>query len=387
MKKLLLVGDFACHTGFAQVNEALASHLCETWEIHVLALNYKGDPHPLQQQFALYPAWLGGDAVGVGRLALLANHIKPDAILAVNDPWIVKLYLEVVADLPDAPPVAAYMPVDGTNLRPEDIEPLNALAHAIAYTRFGRQELRKAGYAGELSVIPHGVDLTRFGPRDRDAVRQRLGLPTSMFAVLLLDQNQARKRLDIAFDAFAQFAKHAPDARLIYHGPLLAEKGWDILAMAEDLGIYDRLITTDRVDRRFRITQTNGIRPEDMPDVYALADVKLTTTSGEGWGLTTMEAMACGVPNLIPAFGALFEWAGEAAWTMPAEIPVRHAGGINTVGMVPRAETVAEALRQMARQGEHDYYRRHGLDLVSQDCYRWDTIARQFDAVLKGVAG
>ena len=381
LKKLLIIADFACHTGFAVVAENLARRLAG-WDVHVLAVNYKGDPSPLAQRFPLYPAWLGGDSMGVGRLAPLIRHVQPDVILAINDPWIVTHYVEALGEIGGAPPLVAYMPVDGTSLRAADVAPLNGLAHAVAYTRFGLAELRRAGLETPATIIPHGVDLASFHPLDQAETRTRYGLPADMFAVLILDQNQVRKRLDIAFDAFARFAADCPPARLIYHGPLLAEQGWDILAMAQDLGIAERLILTSRT-----ISQTNGLRIEDMASVYALADVKLTTTSGEGWGLTTMEAMACGVPCLIPGFGALVEWASEAAWTIPAKIPVRHAGGINTVGCVPLAEDVAAALHQLTSEQERGYYRRHGLELVARSEYRWETIAARFDAILQEVAG
>jgi glycosyltransferase involved in cell wall biosynthesis len=380
LKKLLLCADFACHTGFATVAENVARRLVG-WDVSVLAVNYKGDPSPLSARFALYPAWLGGDAMGVGRLIPLIRHIRPDVVLAINDPWIVKHYVEVLTELGNAPPLVAYMPVDGASLRPADVEPLNALAHTIAYTRFGLSELRRAGLDTQASIIPHGVDLDVFHPLDQAETRARFGLPADMFAVLILDQNQVRKRLDIAFDAFARFAQDCPPARLIYHGPLLAEMGWDILAMAQDLGIAERLILTGRT-----ITQTTGLRIEDMASVYALADVKLTTTAGEGWGLTTMEAMACGVPSIVPGFGALVEWASPAVACVQAPIPVRHAGGINTVGRVPLAEDVALALHQLAASGQElGHYRRRGLDLVAQDGYRWETIAEQFNRALSEV--
>lgn len=381
MKRLLLISDFACHTGFATVAEHIAQRLVG-WEVSVLAVNYRGDPSPMQRRFPLYPAWLGGDAMGVGRLAPLIRHIQPDLLLAINDPWIVRHYVAALAEMDGAPPLVAYLPVDGTSLRASDVAPLNALAHAVAYTRFGLEALRDAGLEAPASVVPHGVDLATFHPLDQAETRARLGLPQDMFAVLVLDQNQARKRLDIAFDAFARFAADCPPARLIYHGPLEAEQGWDILAMAQDLGIAERLILTGR-----SITPTQGLRLEDMAAVYALADVKLTTTSGEGWGLTTMEAMACGVPTIIPNFGALAEWAGDAALRVHAPIPVRHAGGVNTVGRVPLAEDVALTLHQLAGSGQElGHYRRKGLELVERDDYRWDTIAAQFDRVLTQVA-
>lgn len=378
--RLLLVGDFVKHSGFARVNEALAAELTQRgWDIAVLGVNYQGDPHPLQQSYRIYPAMLGGDMHGVGRIADVARVEESDAILLVCDPWIARLYLAALIGATH-PPVTLYTPIDGTGMRPRDIRPLNACAHVVAYTQFGADELRRAGYAGPLSIIPHGIDLARFRPIPQAEARQQAGMPQDWFVVLVFDQNQPRKRLDIAFDAFARFAEGKPDTvRLVYHGPLQAESGWDIVAMAADLGIADRFTPSAR-----GIRGLSGVPIESLPLIYAMCDVKLSTTAGEGWGLTTMEAMACGLPCIAPDFAALGEWAKGAALMVDAPIATRHCGGINTVGHVPEAWDVVTALEHAyARSAWRAQARTKGLTLVQEERFQWGAIAAQFDQVLR----
>jgi glycosyltransferase involved in cell wall biosynthesis len=385
--RLLLAGDFTCHSGFARVNEALAAHLHALgWDIAVLAVNYDGDYHPLGQQYRLWPAVNAGDVMGVRRLADLIARERPDVVLIVNDPWIVRRYLASLATVDDAgPPIVAYMPVDATALRRRDVEPLNGLAHAIAYTQFGLTELRRSGLDIDASVIGHGIDTDVFFPVDQVEARNAAGMGMDIFAVLIFDRNQARKRLDIAFDAFARFAKNKPTTvKLVYHGSLAdeARTGWAIEDMAADLGIADRLILTAR-----DIQPLRGVATDQLKVIYSMCDVKLSTSSGEGWGLTTMEAMACGLPNVLPNNSALAEWAADAALMVDCPIPVRHAGGINTVGSVPDAETAAEALEQLYHHAEWcGEYAARGLTLVDQERFRWPIIARQFDHVLRQAA-
>lgn len=379
LPKLLLVGDFAKPTGFARVNESLAQQLRDRWAISVLAVNYKGDATPLQQHYQLYPAHLGGDAMGMGRIAELVQVTQPDVILMVCDPWVAPGYLEALGET--HPPIVLYTPVDATSLRPVDIAPLNGYGQVVAYTQFGAAELMKAGYTGPLSVAPHGIDLDLFSPLDQAEVRTRVGMPLDTFAVLVLDRNQPRKRLDIAFDAFAQFAKGTPeDVKLVYHG-VLNDVGWDIEGMADDLGIADRLILTGR------FTRGQSVPVQALSAIYSMCDVKLSTCAGEGWGLTTMEAMACGLPNVVPDFAALGEWAAGAVAYVPAPISHRHPE-INTVGRVPLASDVAHALDILYKRPD---YRAQiaaaGLSLVAREQYRWAAIAAQFDALLRGALG
>ena len=84
-KKLLLCSDFASPTGFATVAENVAKHLRNKWEIDILAVNYQGDAHPLQKEFNLYPASLGGDVYGLGRIVQLLRSKQYDLIFFIND--------------------------------------------------------------------------------------------------------------------------------------------------------------------------------------------------------------------------------------------------------------------------------------------------------------
>jgi len=378
--KLLICGDFCRHTGFARVNESLSAQLRDRWDIAVLAVNYRGDYHPLQQHYHIYPAHLGGDLYGMERIAEIVRQEKPDVILVVNDPWLAHGYLDGLAALDNPPPTVLYTPIDALGLRSSDAEQLNGFTHVVAYTRFGGAELRRAGYRGSLAVIPHGIDRDLFHVVDQEAARKLVGVPPDTFAVLIMDANNPRKRHDIAFDAFARFAEGKPEnVKLVYHGPLDAGNwGWDIPAMAEDLGISDRLIATHP-----NIKVNAGVPPEQLKVVYSMCDVKLSTTSGEGWGLTTLEAMACGLPSIVPEFGALAEWANGAAYFIPAETPTRHAI-INTVGMVPTAESAALALDILYRdQDLRMSIRQGGLERAAHPDLAWPQVANHFHATLE----
>lgn len=377
--RLLLVGDFAKHSGFARVNESLAWHLRDRWDIAVLGVNYHGDYTPHQRHYRLYPAWIGGDAHGHGRIAKIVEYEQPDVVLVVADPWHAGGYIEGLTDaLETIPPCVLYTPVDAECIRRTDVETLDWYRTVVAYTQFGAQELRRAGVTAPLAIIPHGIDRGLFQPIGRSAARQAAGVPEDWYIVLIVDRNQVRKRLDIAFDAFAQFAAGKPEARLHYHGAAYEDVGWDILAMAADLGIADKLILTDPA-----MQPLAGIPPQQLPVLYSMADVKLSTTSGEGWGLTTMEAMACGVPCIAPNFAALGEWARPALGDLPATIATRHAK-INTVGRVPSTTDVIDALEYLyANPGERQALAAAGLALVSDPAYDWANIADQFDTLLR----
>lgn len=63
------------------------------YEIHHLAVNYKGDPHDVP--WKVYPAGLRGDVYGVRRLGELIDRVDPHIVFLHNDPWVIAEYLKV----------------------------------------------------------------------------------------------------------------------------------------------------------------------------------------------------------------------------------------------------------------------------------------------------
>ena len=49
-KKLFIIADAGVDTGFAQVTHNLVEHLADKWDIHIMGINYWGDPHPIQSK-------------------------------------------------------------------------------------------------------------------------------------------------------------------------------------------------------------------------------------------------------------------------------------------------------------------------------------------------
>lgn len=190
MDRLLIVGDFACSTGFAQVTQNVAKHLRKNWEIDVLAINYAGDAHPLQKDFNLFPASLEGDVYGLNRIQRLIQVGQYNAILIVNDIWIIDMYLERISKIKDAPPVVFYTPVDAKHLKPTFLEPINKWAtRAVFYTQFGYREALESGLRIPAHVIPHGVDQNVFGPMPTATAREQVGLDPSWYITLMVDRN------------------------------------------------------------------------------------------------------------------------------------------------------------------------------------------------------
>lgn len=400
--RVLICGDTPrVDTGFARCTRvAAASLLAAGHDVAVLGISEDGDPQTANDgwgvqrafDYPIYPArnmrssrisnWMGLD-----RIRPMVDYLKPDIVVLLNDPWNVPHYLRQLRDEEDGPtvvPVVGWLAVDSDN-HPHSAE-LNGLAHVIVWTKYAEQQLRLGGCDRQFSVVPLGVNAELYQPMSRDDARD-LVMPAlrDKFVVGMVGRNQPRKRLDLAMDAFARWTRErdVKDAVLFMHVAPTGEKSCDLRALAQHHRLIGRVVVTDTGDSGV------GFCEELLRAVYCSFDVYLTTTQGEGWGLTTHEAMACGVPCVVPDWSALGEWPGGAVLKVPCSSTALTAP-LNSMpytigGIADRAALVA-ALDALYRNPEmRTEYSCLGYAKAREPQFSWASIGRRIVEVLEGV--
>jgi glycosyltransferase involved in cell wall biosynthesis len=178
-----------------------------------------------------------------------------------------------------------------------------------------------------VSVVPCGVDLTRFRP-DGPADPRRPGLHRVLFVGRLVE----RKGVGNLISALAD----VPDAELVVAGgPDRVGLGRDrevrrLRALAERHGVLDRVDFRGRVGR------------DDLPALMRSADVVACVPWYEPFGIVPLEAMACGVPVVASAVGGLIDTVVHG--TTGVHIPPRDPDAIAAV----LAELLPDADRRRA---------------------------------------
>lgn len=168
-----------------------------------------------------------------------------------------------------------------------------------------------------LRVVPNTVG-EEFTPGDRTRARQRLGLGDSkvILSVSRLDSSQRHKGQDRIIDLLPKLLREGHD--LVY---LIAGEGDDtprLKALADTAGVGERVRFLGRVPQA------------QLPDLYRAADLFALPSTGDGFGIVFLEAMACGVPALgLAAGGAADAFAdgalGVLATPADLEAALRHA--------------------------------------------------------------
>lgn len=149
----------------------------------------------------------------------------------------------------------------------------------VVFTHDAARMIRERAPGAAVTVIPHGVDLERFRPNAPDTPPVPLGLPRPV--VLTAGAVDAHKRMALAVEAVARLK--AGSLVVLGEGP--EGEAVDRLA-AERLG-------PGRYLRR-------AVPREAMPGWYAAADCFTLPSRTESFGLTYLEAMACGLPCVGP---------------------------------------------------------------------------------------
>jgi D-inositol-3-phosphate glycosyltransferase len=189
-----------------------------------------------------------------------------------------------------------------------------------------------------LRLIPCGVDTERFRPVPRIRARAALGIPNDDFVVLQLGRLVPRKGIDDVIRAVARLRhQHLTDVRLLVVGgdqPVLDERSSPELARLR--GIAEQEFVSDLV--RF-VGQRCG---DVLRFYYSAADVFVTTPWYEPFGMTPLEAMACGIPVIGSSVGGIKYTVlnEETGLLVPPRDPVAIANAIQRLVDSPELRAV-----------------------------------------------
>jgi len=223
---------------------------------------------------------------------------------------------------------AAIIPFDGTPPIPEWQLAISQIDYKICMSRYGQIILDKYYDKTESFYMPHGVDCNLFKPKlnpmyGDKPLKEIVG---DAFVVGCVARNQHRKNIPQLIKGFKEFVDRndlkPEDARLCLHMDWNDAMGWRFPAFAKYYGIEEYLMPPlmGMLDAGETITE------EQMADLYNCFDVFVLPTAGEGFGIPTVEAMACGTPVAVTNY--------TTAWALikeddpeNADIPLYPLGG------------------------------------------------------------
>jgi hypothetical protein len=198
--------------------------------------------------------------------------------------------------------------------------------HMIAQCPAERDELLDdyGAAPGRISLIPSAVDIARYRPMPQDAARASLGLDPSAELIVYVGRVIPRKDIRNVVQGLARLGEirrargELALPTLLIVGGETAEP--DVQATPE-IGVLQDLANELGVGSQIRFMGRH--QPADLHRWYSAADVAVTTPWYEPFGLTPLEAMACGTPVIGSAVGGItFTVAdGETGFLVPPRDP------------------------------------------------------------------
>src|SRR5437667_464407 len=218
-----------------------------------------------------------------------------------------------------------------------------------------------SGRGGRPRVVHLGTDPTWFRPGvDVTAVRERFALPDLGGRWLVtVARLQEHKGMDTVIRALPAILARAPDVRYAVAGTGPDRERLEKLV--QELGLGDRV--------RF----LGAVGDQDLPACYNLASVYVGASRRagrlgvEGFGISLVEASACGLPVVAGNSGGIPDAVreGETGFLVPPEDPAALAGAISRL----LADT--ELARRVGAAGRR----------AVETYYNWDRVVRDLRAI------
>lgn len=151
-----------------------------------------------------------------------------------------------------------------------------------------------------ITMIPPGIDEQRFTPAQPSRIREiREHLGFREHDVYCVGRAATNKGIDLLIESLPTLRELVPDARLQL--AIGAGSDRDRERIGEWKALADQLGVTEQV------RWLGYIADEDLADHYRAAGVFALSSRYEPFGMTAIEAMACGTPTVVTVHGGLHE--------------------------------------------------------------------------------
>ena len=216
-----------------------------------------------------------------------------------------------------------------------------------------------------VAALDLGTDPVRFNPsRDTGALRRRWGVGDAPLMITVA-RLVPHKGQDIGIQALSMLSRDFPDLRYILVGDGHDEPR--LRALAEALGVTGR------------VGFVGPMRDDELPEAYATSTVYLGASrvdndiNVEGFGISFLEAAACGVPSVAGDSGGVRSAVrdGETGIVVPPTDADAVTAAIQSLLLNP------ERRAQMGRAARH----------AVETHYNWDRVARDTREFTYNVVG
>jgi len=179
----------------------------------------------------------------------------------------------------------------------------------------------------KVSTMVHGIDFDRFVDIPKEEAKVSRGFKPDDFLVVNMNRNSGRKMWETTIKAFLELLEREnmnPRIKLFCGGLPFHKDGVDI-GMTARSECLRRGMDVDKVcfHHVFINPKPLHLTDAEVNEIYNAGDVGISTTRGEGFGLTPVEHMYLNRPQVVTGVPALKETMGPYAHFVEPKLWVR----------------------------------------------------------------
>lgn len=245
---------------------------------------------------------------GYGTQEMLRSVIrneKPDILWFMTDPRFYEWLWEMENEIRPLLPMVYYHVWDNKPLPMFNKKFYESNDHIASISKLTHECVIGVAPDVDSSYMPHAVDSQFFAPRtleDRDLLRNQIleEADQDKFIVFWNNRNARRKHSGSLLWWWKEWLDKRDlndKAQLIMHTNPFDPHGQNLNLIAEELGMTNREV----------VFSTKKVDLKGMPAFYLIADCTVNIADAEGFGLATLESLACGTPIIVNMTGGLQE--------------------------------------------------------------------------------
>lgn len=343
-KKILILCDYVARTGFGTVSKNIMEELRRSFghrlKKTIIAVNYFGEPFWEDESTYVISAKLNDvkqDDFGRYFFLKFLQENDYDGIFICQDLGVIRPFIEVLQHIKSEKKEKNrkgfksifYFPVDCHIIEEltKDIEFFDLL---VTYTDFARKEVLRfqPHLKGKIKVIPHGNNSKDFYPMPEQEKlafrREYFGENAEKIIITNVNRNQPRKDIPNTIFGFIEakaiWDPSLPPPFLYLHCHPQDPMGWDLRAIMLQTDLEED-VDYKLLPKQYELEM---VPTELVNKIYNASDIFLTTTLGEGWGLTFSEAAGCKLPIIAPYTTSFMEMSGygQRAYMLETIYPI-----------------------------------------------------------------
>ena len=369
MKRILWISDSPLtSTSYGKVTHELCRRIGKEMEVHVLSFLYYGKS--LRGENYFIHSYEDTRSLAIEKL-------KPDYVVWIGDTMIMNDILKV--NLGNAKFIP-YSPCDGNQILYGSKPIFDKAYKIIATSKHTQKILKQYGY--DSVVLYHGVDTQIFKPNIID--RKTYGVENGKFVFFHFGVNSGRKMIWRLVQSFYEFSKDKNDVILLLR-TIPEENEYNLVEFTKFR--FPELFEKKKLF--FSLPNMFCPVPDDyLAGLYNICDVYVSTSSGEGFGMPYIEAMACKKPIITPNNSST------------PELITQEVEGIGPRGIATKIDTFATDMKYFIDKGicnvedtvkamntlyenknKRDEFGENGLKFVKKFC-NWDEISKSLLEIL-----